>query len=192
MRFQRVVAEAVAALMGLAVVAGCSSSPPEPEPLPEPTRSSAASSSPSPGPTATPPTLPAEAEGTSPAAAKAFARYYIELVNYAAATGDTQPARQVSSARCQSCNGILGKVDEIYSSGGRLTGEGWRVRNMKYQPFQPEDRPVLSVGIRISPQVMVSRAGASPTEFPGGRNQLDIRLAHTQEGWTVTDFERLS
>ena len=73
-----------AALAG-SLVSGCTSSA-EPSPLPPTPSSSSAAPSPSP----TPPSLPPEAEGTSPKAAKAFVRHWVDTINYAMSTGDTQ------------------------------------------------------------------------------------------------------
>ena len=74
----------------VALVAGCTSNA-EPSPLPEPSTSASPSASPS----ATPPTMPPEAEGTSPKAAKAFARHYFDVINYAARSGDTEGLREL-------------------------------------------------------------------------------------------------
>ena len=70
----------------------------------EPTPTTASSTTVGPTDTTTPtgpvePTVPAEAQGGSAAAAKAFVGYYIELLNYAMVTGDTEAFRAAAPAR---------------------------------------------------------------------------------------------
>ena len=84
---------AAAALIGLTSVSACTSDA-APEPAPPPSES--VSPSPSASPSATAPTLPAEATGTSAQAAKAFARHYIDAVNYATANGSAYREEKVT------------------------------------------------------------------------------------------------
>ena len=116
----------LAAVAGAVVLiaSGCTSDE-APEPAPLPTESASPSDTGSPSPTA--PTLPAEAEGTSPAAAKAFVRHYFDSVNYAAATGDTDGLRALGASRCVSCDAIAENIEEVYSEGGVIRSGGWKV-----------------------------------------------------------------
>ena len=75
MRRRTVLAGAVTPLV--LVLAGCGSDNPKPAP-PE-----TSSASPSASPSVVAPTMPAEAKGTGPEAAKAFVRHYIASLNYA-------------------------------------------------------------------------------------------------------------
>ena len=83
--------------MAVVLVGACSSNP-EPAPLPRsstPVETTSGAPSPVSDPTPTPegpPTLPAAARGKGPRSAKAFVRYYIAALNYAAASGDRQPS----------------------------------------------------------------------------------------------------
>ena len=171
----------------VALAGGCTSNA-ETSPLPEPT----VSASPSPSASPTPPEHPAEAEGTTPKAAKAFARFWVETMNYAAATGDTSRADSVTTPRCDSCNEMLTRIAEVYAAGGEFRGEGWSVRQLRYQPFQPRRQPVVSVGIRVSPQVLIASEGSKPHTYDGGRNQLNLHLVFARAGWKVDALERLS
>jgi hypothetical protein len=171
-------------------LAGCSATSAKPAPLP----SEITSSSPSPSVSASvaaAPTLPAEARGTGAKAAKAFVRYYVSLINHAASTGDTVAARRYTASKCRSCEAILAKVDDVYANGGQILGSGWSIRNMSYKPLQPAQRPILSVGILVSRQVMTERRGAEAKTFPGGHNQLTIQLDRANGDWRVAALERL-
>jgi hypothetical protein len=150
------------------------------------------STSPSASASSTPPTLPPEAEGTSPEAAKAFVRYWVDAMNYAAATGGTAPARSVSSSACGSCHEMLDKIASVYEAGGVFRGEGWQILQMRYQPFQRKTHPIVSVGIRVARQVMIPSASSDPEIFKGGRNQLNLHLIYQRQQWRIRDLERLS
>jgi hypothetical protein len=180
----------LAALACSAALVGCQANP-EPAPLPSESPSATAPSeagSPSPAP----PTMPAEARGTSEKSAKAFVRFYIDALNFATATGDTHVAREFSDHTCNSCDAMLDKIEEVYREGGFFRGRGWAVTNIKYQPLQPRERPVLSVGIQLAPQEMVEVKGEDPKHFTGGPNHLTFHLSRTQSGWRVEKLDRLS
>jgi hypothetical protein len=113
-------------------------------------------------------------------------------MNYAAATGDVGQAASIATNDCDSCREMLRKISTVYDAGGEFRGDGWQVLRIRYQPFQPMKRPVLSVAIRVSRQVMVSRAGGAPETFEGGRHQLNLHLIGDGDSWRVRDMERLS
>lgn len=179
---------AVAALVVATALTGCQSNP-EPPPL-----ETAPSASPSPSstePTSEPaPTMPAEAEGPSRAAAKAFVRHYVELMNHATATGNTAPLRSASDQSCTSCSAVIERIEAVYSAGGSIESDGWRVRSITFVPLQDPKRPVLDLGIEMSPQVVVEKRGAAAKEFDGGRLPATFTLRQSQQGWLVEGWER--
>ena len=177
---------AAAVLATLAVLSGCDSNP---SPAPLPSESPSPSSS-SPSPTATPPTLPAAAKGTSEASAKAFVRHWVATLNYAGETGDTTTLRLASDKDCTSCQGVISKIDDVYSADGYFKGDGWSIATMKYQPLQPPKRPVLTVGVNIASQTVVERAGAEPTGFDGGKRSMTFRLAFSDRDWRVMQLDQ--
>ena len=187
----RIVVAAGALALGL-LTAACQSNP-EPAPLPS-TSPTVSTSSPAPSssPAATPPTIPAEAQGTSKKSAKAFVRYYVDAINFATTTGNTRGVRSDTLSRCASCVALLDKIDAVYAAGGRFSGDGWTILDIKYQPFQPRTEPVLSVGIRVGAQRMVEKAGSAPEHFKGGRNRLTVTLLWTKPQWKVARLERLA
>ncbi len=174
-------------------VTGCDSNP-TPKPL-TPAALATDPASSAEGPQSAPPTAPAmpvAAQGTGPRAAKAFVRHWIETLNYAVSTGDTSQVRVLSMADCESCNAMTDKVDLVYHRGGEFRGKGWVIRTIRFQPYQPKTRPVLSVGLFVAPQTMIGRAGETLQRFPGGRNLITFRLKRAGSGWRVAGFERLS
>ena len=136
--------------------------------------------------------MPAEAKGTSQKSAKAFVRYYIDVLNFATATGDTGTALRLSSPNCDSCSGMLDKIQDVYSQGGYFRGEGWTVTDIKYQPLQSDVKPILTIGIQLADQDMLEHADGKVKHFEGGPNRLTLHLASKRSRWLVTQLDRLS
>src|SRR5689334_8294933 len=92
-------------LIGFALLTltACSGSA-DPSPPPT-TRSTPTSAAPSPTPSPTVPVMPEAAKAHTTAGAKAFVRYFWQVVNYAQATGDTAAiAAMTDSKSCSQCN----------------------------------------------------------------------------------------
>jgi hypothetical protein len=172
-------------------VSGCTDTSARPKPLPSPSPSSSVAS-PTPSPSATPPSLPAEARGTSAAAAKAFVRYWVEVLNHAGATGNTAQLDEVSDDNCRSCQAVIRSIDEAYRAGGYFRGNGWSVETLQPQPFQTKTRPVLSAGVHIAPQDVLRREGGKVTHFEGGQRSMLFRLQWAGGHWTVLQVDQTS
>ncbi|MGZ5417591.1 MAG: DUF6318 family protein, partial [Nocardioides sp.] len=120
-----------------------------------------------------------KAEGTSPKAAKAFARHYFDVINYAARSGDTKGLRQLGTRDCVSCEAIASNIEKIYNAGGHIESEGWsleQVRNLQTTSQQS----VLSLGVFLKPEVVVSRDGQR--EAHRGRQQPMTMRLHGEAG----------
>src|SRR5688500_10761674 len=102
------------------VLAGCGGSP-EPDPLPKSSTSEAPSASPS-----APPVMPAAAKEKTKAGAIAFARGFLNTLNYSGATGNTQPLRSLYMPLCTRCEAVADAIDRTYSDGGSIDGGAWR------------------------------------------------------------------
>ena len=183
MRVRLLAAVTSAALLA---VAGCTSDA-SPEPAPLPTESASPGETSRPSPSA--PTLPPEAQGTSPAAAKAFARHYFEAVNYAAATGDTRELRALGTRECTSCDAIAGNIEKVYGAGGAIRSGGWQVNVLTLVPLQPKRRPIVDVGVTQSPESVVQSRGAKPKRFPGGKQPMTMHLVRRGPSWHVSRLD---
>ena len=179
---------AAALLATLAVFSGCDSNP---SPAPLPSESPSPSSS-SPSPTATPPTLPAAAKGTSEASAKAFARHYFAQINFAARTGDTAQLQALATNSCESCNAIANNIDTVYSAGGSITTDGWKLKSISSVPLQSKRKPIFDLAVFVSPETVVPKAGSKAQEFNGGKRPMTMYLAMTGSSWRVTKLNRVS
>ncbi|MCW2535371.1 MAG: hypothetical protein JWQ26_1070, partial [Modestobacter sp.] len=101
---------AAGVLVGVAVLAGCSSKEPANDTLPTPSATSAEASETLPplGPADFP--MPAEAREKTPAGAEAFLRYYIDIYNRAQQQLDAGPLRDLSQ-NCETCNALATDIE---------------------------------------------------------------------------------
>lgn len=180
-----VVAIATAGLLGFAGV-GCTSSDDPPEPAPLPTES--------PGPSGSElesaPTPPPEAKEKSRKGAKTFIRAYIETVNYATRSGDVAPLRAMATSECQSCTDVADRIESVYDAGGSIESKGWRISSIAPVPGQPSLRPVIDIGLLLSPQVVVASAVAEPERFDGGRLPATFHMQWSAGEWKVARWDR--
>ena len=98
---------------------GCS----DPEPI-EPNGPSTSAT-----PTQVAPTLPEAAKEDSEEGAVAFVKHYIELLNYAANTGDVKPLRNASDPDCEGCSSYIEHYETTYENGGYFKDSGWKPRD---------------------------------------------------------------
>lgn len=108
----------VAALL-LVLVGGCSSDPEPKEPKP------------SAKPTITAPTMPAQAKENTDEGAAAFVDHYVQVLNYAAATGDVDELSRLSSPDCQGCQSYIKLYRETYKVGGYIKGGEWKLGELR-------------------------------------------------------------
>ena len=136
--------------------------------------------------------MPAEASGTSPAAAKAFVRHYFEQINYAALTGDTAPLRALSADDCESCDAIASNVERIYGDGGHMETDGWNLTVVSPVPARSRARPAFDLGVRQSPEQVYETEGATPETYPGGRLAMTIYLQRRADRWEVERLDEVA
>ncbi|WZH52890.1 MAG: DUF6318 family protein [Nocardioides alkalitolerans] len=118
------------------------------------------------------PVLPDEARGDDDAAAVAFVEHWVELVNYAIATGDTAPAR-ATSPDCEACGVLLD-----YIAGSERLGEGfWTLRDLTTRPPSSDD-PAPSPTV-VAGQVSIE--GSKPDPF----GATALGLTTSDDGWRV-------
>ncbi len=195
MRRSRVLPRLVASCALVMVLAGCGSRSPKPAPLvAEPASqpsSRQASQSATPQAPASPaaPTMPTAAKGTSEAAAKAFVNHYLDVLSYAARTGDTASMSHLSDPTCYICIVLTSRIENAYATGGLVSGHGYAATHLtvERQPHRPR-RSLVHATVML-PQT--GRTDHSATA-PGRRvARSEFRLASADGGWRLLDWVRL-
>ena len=186
-RVPRTVGWSFVAASLVASLGACSSGSAEPAPMPSVKPSPSASTT-----QAAAPTMPAAARGTDAKAAKAFVSFWVQQLNYSGQTGNARGLQQISDPTCQACRAVIRQIQGVHRAGGRFIGRGWAVETVEYQPMQSATRPVLTVGLDIGPQTVISKAGAKPEHFGGGKRSMIFRLQRARGEWSLRELDQLS
>jgi len=152
----RVLVSAIIAVL----VAGCGSAD---EPAPEPEH---ATSSPSDAP----PPMPRAAKDDTDSGAIAFTKHYVDVLNYAAVTGDTVELKRLSSPKCEGCQEYIDLYEETYESGGYFKGGEWELSNIEVQ----EDKKLARVFAHMESNAASYKADSKSSEVRG--NDEDVEL----------------
>ena len=197
-RLAPIAAASLAALLALTACQG--SAAPSPSP-------SATSSSASPTPDASKPT-PASSNGPArnipvpelPEAAtketkeglRAFANYWLSLMNYGFITGDYGPVNKLTSSACGTCANVQKGVSEAYKAGGWFVGGELAIKSYS-DSFRADVNDTYGPLMRISQN---SRAKYDKTgkllekhAADAGEKNVYVLYSRFQNGaWRVADF----
>lgn len=164
----------------VALTLGACSSDPAPR-EPSPSASAAAAT-----PTATPPTMPPQASEDSLEGAAAFVKHYVDVFNYAAATGDVAELSRLSAATCDGCQRYIDLYRDTYEAGGYFKGGDWRVGDMNLQSDPPDY--YATVPVEVQPGTFRETKDESETSDAGERNTVSFALRKQSEAWKITQF----
>ncbi len=185
-KLPRPAAFALAVMLGASPLAGCGGGDPvESRPSASPT--------PSPTPAAsTPvvPSLPPEAQQDSRKGAVAFVRHYIELLNYAQATGHVDGVVALSSTACDDCDVITKRLAKLYQDGGRISGGALAVEEIDARRNAAENGWTLLVRVSSGEQTVYETGDAAPKTLPGGRRSMSFFVVRDGSDWKVKQWSR--
>jgi hypothetical protein len=134
------------------------------------------------------PTMPAAAKQHTREGAEAFARHFIDAVNYAQQTGKTGMVRSLSAPRCESCAQYVSDVHDWYRDGS-VRGGLLTIKGIRAQPLRPGYSPTAVLDVDVSPvewfDAKGSKVGATEPGYPG---QLFLSLAWEKASWRVAEI----
>ncbi len=167
------------------LLTGCSGDEPAAEPpRPRAPTSPVTTTSPTPAP----PELPAAARRNTKAGAIAFAHHYIELINFAANSGQTRDLHTVSQSQCHGCTGLMRSIRDIYSSGGWIRTDGLSPRSWSAFGNRSGSTVEIAVTVWMSPETRKTSAASQETTSKPDRAALNLRLRYAQERWIVVEM----
>jgi hypothetical protein len=117
--------------------------------------------------------------------AAAFVRYYIDLLNYAAHSGDVDPLRDYAPA-CRGCNLFADLYEQPYERGGYFKGYQWTIINLIASPFG-EGHDVL-VGVKQAAGVYVPERGAAPERHRPRDYEFRFTAKNAGGSWQITEM----
>lgn len=145
--------------------------------------------SPSASPTAPePPALPTSATRGGAPGATAFVKHWVDVLNFAGASGQTAALEELSATDCVRCEALVSGIDAIYKDGSRIEGGGWTVTSTR--PYGTrEQRFFIDAVIDSEPQSVVSSDGTKK-KFDGAQDRLRaFVLKRTSSGWLVAELD---
>jgi hypothetical protein len=175
-------------------VVGCSSGDSSPTELPAgssaPQSSSPPSNPPSTAVTTPPPaaapTLPATARADTPTAAESFARYYIEVLDYASHTGDVGLLRQLGA--CGTCRAQADGIEMFFKTGGHVEGGEIRINGTEVVRFV-RSAALINVTYDQSAGKSIGRDGAIETSSAQRAETFALTLQYSKGSWTVQKMQ---
>jgi hypothetical protein len=181
----------VAALMLLGSLVSCSDDEPTSDPQ-EPTSSATVSPSPTEPPSE--PVMPEIARHDTNRGAAAFVEYYWQTVDYAEATGETQPLRALGAKGCDKCNGGLQYLVRVNSAGGRIEGDPRTVKVKQVRRVKTDGGVFAFVNASVVAPKSREYYGAHDKRnrtWPGGTTtyQFVARFETQESQWLLDTWE---
>ncbi|WP_310964566.1 DUF6318 family protein [Nocardioides terrisoli] len=138
------------------------------------------------------PPMPSAAKAHSKAGAVAFARHYVDLINYAQATGDVKALRAVEAAGCESCTRVRHELERIYGAGGWIKGGAWRIADVADAlPNTDTDGFNVDIVIKTTRQRVKSSREGSVNTVSGGANAITVFVSPSHGiAWKVSEWTR--
>ena len=131
------------------------------------------------------PVLPAAAWGDSVRSAKAFVEYYIDLLNYAMVSGDTEAFRAASS-NCEGCDRYAELFEQTHEGGGEAQTKGWAIT---YTSAHSVRKSVVALVEIDAARLVLKPSNNSAIETsPSESYSLKIDLKRTSGTWSVTNL----
>jgi hypothetical protein len=165
-------------------LAGCGGDDPTPQ-VADPTSSASVSASPS----ATAAVEKEAWERKTDDGAVAFVEHWLEVMNEAENSGETDEFRSLGTEDCQTCGRIATYTDRLYASGGYSRSDGWDVLSASDPRPGPDKTTLVAVNVRTSRQELKENATAEVRTNKPSEVTLTAYARWTGSAWTMTEVE---
>ena len=137
-------------------------------------------------PAAVVPTMPAQASEDSPEGAAAFVKYYVDVFNYAAATGDVEELTRLSSPDCSGCQSYIKLYKETYAAGGYFKGGDWKIGDLEVAT----DEQISYLTTQVTVEAGTFRETADDTEASdaGERTKVSFAIEKNSGSWRTSQL----
>lgn len=136
-------------------------------------------------PTPTGPVEPPEAALNSDSGAKAFVTYYIDVFNFAEASGDTTLLASLATDHCAACSGYVRAINKAYDGGGRIEGGQLTLGELRDLPAAfGADKGVYALG-RSTRQTVFGADGTAIDDNPSSTFRLFAYPKWSGDAWLM-------
>ncbi|MBO0844254.1 MAG: hypothetical protein J2P22_02410 [Nocardioides sp.] len=127
-----------------------------------------------------PPTSPSPTKPPKQESPEHFIRRWAAEDTRIQKTGDTSRFREMSKG-CRGCLKLANLVDRIYSAGGFITTEGWRITRIS-----ASDSGSYDLFVNAAATTFAEKEGGQVHHLPSGPAHFQLRLKRNGSTWNVT------
>ena len=167
-------------IAAILVLSGCSSDPAPKEP--EPGKRATTTTT----PVVTVPTMPPQASEDSPEGAAAFVKHYVDVFNYAAATGDVKELSRLSAPDCKGCQSYIDLYRDTYKAGGYFKGGSWAIGELRLE-FDPGET-FATTDVEVSPTRYLKSRQDRPTSGPSDTTRITFGVTGAAGRKTISQL----
>lgn len=131
---------------------------------------------------------PEYAQNEGVAGAAQFAGFWVDTLNSATETGETEELRSLAAPGCTACEDFAKRLDTIYGAGGRVVSDDWEIENVVPEGGATDDSVGLLVTFAVPPQKVYASEDAKAQKYKGGDQGLRMQLAREDGDWLVEDL----
>lgn len=173
------------AIVAALTISGCDDGEPDDHADKAPSEPRSSSAPKAPGASAPP--MPEKAAESDASGAKAFVGYYVDIVNYAADTGDTEPL-DAAAKDCAYCQQFSAVYDDMYTNGGSFDGKLYALKGVEVDEKESSARAVATVKARNAATFRISKDADSRNPTPRTFTwTFDLRRA--DGGWQIVGMD---
>ncbi len=139
------------------------------------------------------PVMPEVAKEDSKEGAVAFVKYYVQLLNAASSSGNTQSLRALHLRSCGACDSVADLIDRTYDLGGRIEGDGWTIRSVRFfRDPSHVDEALINTVVSVGAQRVYQSSSPEPKVFEGNpRREVLWGLRHKSGHWRIISLQVL-
>lgn len=134
------------------------------------------------------PKLPAAAKSADEAGAEAYVRYYVDVVNAAADTGDTE-VLHAAVTKCSTCQQFPAIYDDMYNNGGWVDGGFYRVLDVQATMKDDETAQAVAKLKADTSTTFKTTKNNKKQRIEAASYVWTIDLEHSGDGWQITGMK---
>ena len=131
--------------------------------------------------------LPDLAKRHDDVGAKAFVKYWFDVLSFVLESGDVGDLKAVSMEGCKTCSRLEDGIAAAFADGGSLRGRGWTVLGIRAADDRTDGAHVY-VFVRQKKQVQVDGSGATTRTTPAKQFGAELLLYWRGSGWKMREM----
>lgn len=125
------------------------------------------------------------------AGADAFARHWFDVVEYAYATGNTEPLRALAEPECEICNASIEEIESKTRQGLRFEGVAIDVLTSAAAPRDSRG-VIVTMSVQEASSKVVTADGDVVEDVPGTDAQpINVYVAEREGRWRIFGVGRI-